>query len=317
MAVAAKVATVTRKIQILRSAIESGAAIELRKQELLARNAELKAQVAAAVNELTALEVAHGKTQIPVPQRNTNNTVEAVKQDQNKAANKNESQQSKPKPDLDPEQVAKQKAKKAAKEAKKAKNKPKDNAKKGGNDDAAKPVDLSRVKMIVGQIVDVGLHPDADGLYLEKMECGESEPRQVISGLVKHVPIEEMRNRKVVMIANLKPAKMRGITSYGMVLCAKEGEKGSENEKVQLIRVPDCAQPGDIITTDDFLGENWNEPDSQMNPKKKIFETVQPDLMTNGDKIACYKGKPLLIKGKEDQTRGKFVSDSIPNGPLS
>ena len=167
MAVAAKVASVTQKIQLLRSAIQSGAAVELRKQELLARNAELKAQVAAAVNELTALEVAHGKTQIPVPQRNAK--VEAVKQEV-KPVQKESDNQSKPKPDLDPEQVAKQKAKKAAKEAKKAKNKPKDNAKKG-NDDAAKPVDLSRVKMIVGQIVDVGLHPDADGLYLEKMEC--------------------------------------------------------------------------------------------------------------------------------------------------
>merc|ERR1711879_1023709 len=113
----------------------------------------------------------------------------------------------------------------------KAANKPKkaDNS----SNDAAKPIDLSRVKMIVGLITEVGLHPDADGLYLEKMECGEAEPRQVISGLVKHVPIEEMRNRKVIMIANLKPAKMRGITSYGMVLCAKSGEK------VELIRCPD------------------------------------------------------------------------------
>merc|ERR1711879_581607 len=117
----------------------------------------------------------------------------------------------------------------------KAANKPKkaDNS----SNDAAKPIDLSRVKLVIGQITEVGLHPDADGLYLEKMECGEAEPRQVISGLVKHVPIDEMKNRKVVMIANLKPAKMRGITSYGMVLCAKEGEK--PNEKVQLIRVPD------------------------------------------------------------------------------
>lgn len=169
--------------------------------------------------------------------------------------------------------------------------------------------------MMVGLITEVGLHPDADGLYLEKMECGEAEPRQVISGLVKHVPIEQMKNRKVVMIANLKPAKMRGITSYGMVLCAKTGEKGSE--KVELIRVPDCAQPGDIITTDDFLGDKWCEPDAQMNPKKKIFEQVAPELMTNGTNVACYRGKPLLVKGKEEQTRGKFVSDSIANAPMS
>lgn len=219
--------------------------------------------------------------------------------------------ESKPKPELDPEQIAKQKAKKAAKDAKKA-AKPKAAAVANDSD---KPIDLSRVKMMVGLITEVGLHPDADGLYLEKMECGEAEPRQVISGLVKHVPIEQMKNRKVVMIANLKPAKMRGITSYGMVLCAKEGEKGAE--KVQLIRVPDCAQPGDIITTDDFLGENWSDADVQMNPKKKIFEQVAPELMTNGANVACYRGKPLLIKGKEEQTRGKFVSDSIANAPMS
>merc|ERR1712110_222744 len=175
-----------------------------------------------------------------------------------------------------PQMSAKQAAKKAAKDAKKA-SKPKEAPVTEAG------VDLSRVKLVIGQITEVGLHPDADGLYLEKMECGETEPRQVISGLVKHVSIEEMMNRKVCMIANLKPAKMRGITSYGMVLCAKEGEKGAE--KVELIRVPDCAQPGDIITTDDFLGDNWAEADAQMNPKKKIFETVQPDFSTNASLV--------------------------------
>jgi aminoacyl tRNA synthase complex-interacting multifunctional protein 1 len=304
MAVAAKVASVTLKINLLRSAIQSGAAVELRKQELLARNVELKAQVAAAVKELTALEVAHGKVQVQLP-------VKKVKEAPKASAPAPKAVESKPKPDLDPELVAKSKAKKAAKDAKKA-AKPKAAA---AANDSDKVVDLSRVKMMVGLIAEVSLHPDADGLYLEKMECGEAEPRQVISGLVKHVPIEQMKNRKVVMIANLKPAKMRGITSYGMVLCAKTGEKGAE--KVELIRVPDCAQPGDIITTDDFLGENWSEADAQMNPKKKIFEQVAPELMTNGANVACYRGKPLLIKGKEEQTRGKFVSDSIANAPMS
>ena len=54
------------------------------------------------------------------------------------------------------------------------------------------------------------LHPDADGLYLEEIDCGESAPRQVISGLVKHIPIEQMQQRPCVILCNLKPAKMRG-----------------------------------------------------------------------------------------------------------
>ncbi len=41
---------------------------------------------------------------------------------------------------------------------------------------------------------------------------------QVVSGLVKFVPIEKMRDRRVVVICNMKPAKMRDIMSYGMVL---------------------------------------------------------------------------------------------------
>lgn len=49
---------------------------------------------------------------------------------------------------------------------------------------------------------------------------GEAEPRQIVSGLVQYVPIEEMKGRNVVVLCNLKPAKMRGIESAGMVLCA-------------------------------------------------------------------------------------------------
>lgn len=63
-------------------------------------------------------------------------------------------------------------------------------------------------------------HPDADSLYLEKIDIGEEEPRTVISGLAGTVPLEEMRDRMVVMLCNLKPQKMRGIESQAMVMCA-------------------------------------------------------------------------------------------------
>ena len=95
-----------------------------------------------------------------------------------------------------------------------------------------------------------------------------------------------------------------------------------ETEKVELINVPDCCQPGDVITTEEFLGENWAEPDNQMNPKKKIFEKIQPGLGTDGSFVAGWKdesGKwmPFLVKGKEGETRGKFVSDTIADGGIS
>jgi methionyl-tRNA synthetase len=43
---------------------------------------------------------------------------------------------------------------------------------------------------------------------------------QVVSGLAKHIPVEELVGKKVVVLCNLKPAKMRGIESSGMVLAA-------------------------------------------------------------------------------------------------
>lgn len=54
-------------------------------------------------------------------------------------------------------------------------------------------------------------HPEADALYVEKIDLGEVEPRTIVSGLVKYVPIEQMQNRLVAVLCNLKPAKMRGV----------------------------------------------------------------------------------------------------------
>ena len=53
-------------------------------------------------------------------------------------------------------------------------------------------MDVSRLDMRVGEIVDVKKHPDADTLYVEQVDVGEEKPRTIVSGLVKHVPIEEV-----------------------------------------------------------------------------------------------------------------------------
>lgn len=68
--------------------------------------------------------------------------------------------------------------------------------------------------------MEVTRHPDADSLYVEKIDVGEEKPRTVISGLVNFISIEELQDRLVVVLCNLKPSKMRGIESQGMVLCA-------------------------------------------------------------------------------------------------
>lgn len=54
-------------------------------------------------------------------------------------------------------------------------------------------VDVSRLDLRVGRIVTAEKHPDADSLYVEQVDVGEAAPRTVVSGLVKHVPLEQVQ----------------------------------------------------------------------------------------------------------------------------
>ena len=63
-------------------------------------------------------------------------------------------------------------------------------------------------------------HPDAESLFVETVDLGEAQTRTVISGLSGLVPMEELKDRLGVFVCNLKPVKMRGIESQGMLMCA-------------------------------------------------------------------------------------------------
>ncbi|KAH0520339.1 Aminoacyl tRNA synthase complex-interacting multifunctional protein 1 [Microtus ochrogaster] len=151
----------------------------------------------------------------------------------------------------------------------------------------SKPLDVSRLDLRIGCIVTAKKNPDADSLYVE-VDVGEAAPTTVVSGLVNHVPLEQMQNQMVVLLCNLKPAKMRGVLSQAMVMCV------SSPEKVEILAPPNGSVPGDRITFDAFPGES----DKELKPKKKIWEQIQPDLHTNAECVATYKGAPFEVKGK-------------------
>ncbi|KAG0049249.1 G4 quadruplex nucleic acid binding protein [Gryganskiella cystojenkinii] len=138
-----------------------------------------------------------------------------------------------------------------------------------------------QIDLRVGKILKVEKHPDADSLYVETVDVGEAEPRTVVSGLVKHIPIEEMENRWLVCVCNLKPATMRGVKSFAMVLAATD-----DSGKLELVEPPKGSKPGDKC----YFG-NWKEekPEEVMNPKKKIWETIQPGLHTTPECRAAWK----------------------------
>ncbi|XP_030563601.1 aminoacyl tRNA synthase complex-interacting multifunctional protein 1 [Drosophila novamexicana] len=253
--------------------------VQRKKQELIKENAVLAKEIEAALAQLVALEVRNGKKQIPVPgNRGICTTTETS--------------------DAPAPVASESKASAATATPKEKKVKEKKPAAAKPSAVAEAPVDVGRLDMRVGKIVEVGRHPDADSLYLEKIDCGEPAPRTVVSGLVKFVPLEEMQNRMVVVLCNLKPAKMRGVTSEAMVMCA------STPEKVEVLSPPTGAVPGDLVHCDGYV----RQPDAQLNPKKKVFETCAPDLMTNSELVACYKGAPLHVPGK-----GNVVAQSLKN----
>ncbi|KAK9512619.1 hypothetical protein O3M35_001003 [Rhynocoris fuscipes] len=175
----------------------------------------------------------------------------------------------------------------------------------GKNKSTDDEIGPQKLDIRVGKIVSVSKHPDADALYVEKIDLGESEPRTVVSGLVQYVKEEELLNRNVVVLCNLKPAKMRGIESAGMVLCASI-EDGS-TKKLELLEPSEDSEPGDKV-----LIENYDKgsPDAVLNPKKKIWEKLQVDLKTSSSCEAEWQGNVLYTQ------KGKIRCKSLKNASI-
>lgn len=84
--------------------------------------------------------------------------------------------------------------------------------------------DFDKIDLRVGKIISAEKHPDADKLLVFQVKM-DTEVRQVISGVAKDFSPEEMIGKKVIVAANLKPRKLRGMESKGMLLFAENGKK--------------------------------------------------------------------------------------------
>jgi len=167
---------------------------------------------------------------------------------------------------------------------------------------------VTRLDIRVGKVISCEKHPDADALYLEQIDVGDPEPRTVISGLANFVPLEEMQGRMVAVVCNLKPAKMRGIMSAGMVLCGSN----EDHTKVEILDPPAGAQAGEHLILDGFGIMKPGPEDAVLKSKSQqgVWKMVAPDLkLVDGE--ATYNGKlfttsagPLSCKNLNDGTVG-------------
>lgn len=84
--------------------------------------------------------------------------------------------------------------------------------------------DFAKMEMVVGEVLESKKHEKADKLLVSKVDIG-GEVRQIVSGIAEHVDPKEFVGKKVVVLANLKPVKIRGVESQGMIICAENEGK--------------------------------------------------------------------------------------------
>jgi len=81
--------------------------------------------------------------------------------------------------------------------------------------------DFQKIDLRVATVLEASPVPKADKLLLVTLDAGDAQPRQVVAGIAEHWRPEDIVGRQVVVVANLKPRKLRGVESQGMILAVK------------------------------------------------------------------------------------------------
>ncbi|MDY5252973.1 MAG: methionine--tRNA ligase [Erysipelotrichaceae bacterium] len=84
--------------------------------------------------------------------------------------------------------------------------------------------DFAKVELTVGKVLQCEKHPDADRLLVSKIDLGDNDVRTIVSGIATCYKPEDLIGKKVVVVSNLKAAKLKGIESQGMILAGKDGK---------------------------------------------------------------------------------------------
>lgn len=142
---------------------------------------------------------------------------------------------------------------------------------------AEKKDEFSKIDLRVAKIEKAEAHPDADKLVILQIDVGEFGKRQIVAGIRAHYKVEELEGRKIVLVSNLKPAKLRGKESKGMLLAADDGKS------VRLLSVKESV-PGTKVFAEGSAGE----------PEKEISydEFAKFEITTKGSHV-FYNGKKL------------------------
>ena len=156
------------------------------------------------------------------------------------------------------------------------------------------------VDLRVARITEIERHPEADKLYIETIDAGDEEPRTIVSGLVPYYKEEELLGKNIILVYNLKPAKLRGVKSHGMLLAAEQ-ETEEDGQTIEVLFVEDV-EPGTRLVL-----EGMQLPEEA--PKKlKIDHFFDIPIIVKDNQV-MVGDTPLTVSGKTVTTsqvaRGK------------
>ena len=105
------------------------------------------------------------------------------------------------------------------------------------------------IDLRAAKIVEVERHPEADKLFILQLDDGTEEGRQIVSSIVPYYTEQQLQDKTLIVVSNLKPAKFRGTKSFGMLLAAEGPVSGGEGETCEVIFV-EGLEPGTRIHLD-------------------------------------------------------------------
>ena len=149
-----------------------------------------------------------------------------------------------------------------------------------------------RVDLRVARITQVEKHPKADRLYIETIRVGD-EVRKIVSGLVPYYTEEELMGRNILLVYNLKPAKLRGVESHGMLLAAQSGST------VEVI-FADHGKPGDRVIVEGAKPPSGEAGEITIDEFFEIPIVVKNRTLLVEASPLTVGGKPLMTQEVED-----------------
>jgi methionyl-tRNA synthetase len=151
------------------------------------------------------------------------------------------------------------------------------------------------VDLRVAKIVRIEKHPKADKLYIETLDI-DGEERVIVSGLVPFYREDELLNKQIIVVYNLKPAKLRGVESRGMLLAAS-----ARTEDGEVVEVLDGegAGTGERAHLEGMEPASTPLPEIDIDAFSRFPIRVRENTVYVGGRALCLNGKPVRTERVE------------------